>query len=238
MKKREIHRDEDSRPERAAEVRNLYHVFSSYKIKVPLWGCPCCVSAESVAELHAKPLEKLERDILDTFTWSAALTWGELDDLKHFLPRILELTLAGDFDLWLLSLRLDALQWRDWPLEEVLAVRDFLHFAWRHFVQKEDSDLMGDWLELFSTLREPIIELLWMWADSPSARMRCRFAEWIARGQWQNEKIPDISEMFTPELTGKLETYFFENPNGPDAETFAQAVDLVRSLAVWKQNEN
>lgn len=71
-------------------VERLYDVFGRYR-KSAVAGCPCCVSEEAQARLHAKRLRELGGDALGGFAFSALNTWGTLTDFKHFLPRILEL---------------------------------------------------------------------------------------------------------------------------------------------------
>ena len=206
---------------------------------MPVEGCPCCVSDEEVAQLHAQPMEKLGEKILDRFIWSATLTWGDLNDLKHFLPRILELALDGQFDLWILAQRLESTKWREWPEVEISALEDAFELAWQIALKSENSGLLQEWLELYAALQEPISRRLLSWMNSENPQLRCEFAAWIASGQWQNQQLPNINELFTSQFTDALETQFFESTDPSCADTFSQAVDLVRSLAVWKsRNEN
>lgn len=78
-----------------AALENLYAVFASYRASA-VAGCPCCVTEEERKRLHARRLRELSATDLDAFAFSALNTWGTLTDLKHFLPRILELYAARE----------------------------------------------------------------------------------------------------------------------------------------------
>ena len=76
-------------------IDHLYAIFGSYRVG-RVTGCPCCVSPEEEARLHSRQLRELSGDDVGSFAFSALNTWGTLTDLKHFLPRILELYAAGE----------------------------------------------------------------------------------------------------------------------------------------------
>src|SRR5436305_1383844 len=69
----------------------LYTVFKPYRTPHHPEGCPCCVSGDDKKRLFSKPLESLTCDDLGRFAWKVLSTWGTVTDLKHFLPRMLEL---------------------------------------------------------------------------------------------------------------------------------------------------
>ena len=84
-----------SHPDLEGAIAALYDAFASYGLADVVEGCPCCVSAEDQARLRSKPLRLLIDGDLGGFAFSALSTWGTLHDLKHFLPRILELVANG-----------------------------------------------------------------------------------------------------------------------------------------------
>jgi len=51
-------------------------------------GCPCCVSNEDKEKLHTKELRLLEESDISRYAFRALTTWGDIDDFKHYLPRI------------------------------------------------------------------------------------------------------------------------------------------------------
>jgi hypothetical protein len=62
------------------------------------------------------------------------LTWGGVEELKHFLPRILDIVATGDFgypDLEVVFSKLRHADWRRWPQQEVRSVEQYLAAKWR-----------------------------------------------------------------------------------------------------------
>lgn len=96
-------------------------------------SCPCCVDDTHKRQLSAAPLRELTEEQLDTYTWKAMTTWGGVDDFKHFLPRIFELTAMSDFtaDLTVFS-KLKYAEWDKWAAEEKEAVVTFLIALWHY----------------------------------------------------------------------------------------------------------
>jgi len=54
--------------------------------------CPCCHSVDSERPLYSRPLRKLRPDDLEQYARDALLVWGGIDEFKHFLPRIFEIS--------------------------------------------------------------------------------------------------------------------------------------------------
>ena len=78
-------------------IESLYEIFATYPLRADTNACACCHSAYDEQRLHMKPLRKLNADDLRQYAGDALFVWGEVDDFKHFLPRIFELEVAhGD----------------------------------------------------------------------------------------------------------------------------------------------
>jgi len=67
----------------------LYRAFEHYPLRPDMPRCPCCVTPAAMTDLTSRPLGELD-DELNLFTSNALTTWGDVEDLKHFLPRLLE----------------------------------------------------------------------------------------------------------------------------------------------------
>lgn len=87
--------------------------FARYPPRAEMATCPHC------------PPESLD---LRTFAFKAVTTWGDADDLRHFLPDLLELSWSGALGAppAVVSAKLTAAGWRDWPPVEQAAVEDAL----------------------------------------------------------------------------------------------------------------
>ena len=148
--------------------------------------------------------------------------------LRYFLPRWLDwlsdetVEFPGlDWELWSLSYRLVGANWRDWPTDEVAALRGVL-LTWTreeiagggepdlHFLNEAGEDLTPH-LDLW--LRSNLLSVArWLWTIN-----------WLSQ---QNERSWAVSSP----LERRLETAFFANPDGQNAELFSRSIELVRSL--------
>jgi hypothetical protein len=120
----------------AATIADLYGTFRRYKLHHPVTGCPCCTSAEDDRRVQSKPLHHLEPADLERFAIKAFTTLGSENDLKHFLPRLLELPArdgtVGGADLEIVLGKLDYGHWGGWPEPERRALRAYLSALWLH----------------------------------------------------------------------------------------------------------
>ena len=112
-------------------IERLYGVFARYRRPAVVEGCPCCVGAADQAKLHARPLRALGEEELRRYAFKALTTWGTEDDLRHFLPRILELVASSGLgvDPQTVLGKLAYGHWERWPEDERAAIRAFLD-AW------------------------------------------------------------------------------------------------------------
>lgn len=135
-------------------IVHLYSVFARYPLNPEMDGCSHCVSEEEQAILKTKPLRELTADELASFMWSSILTFGDEHDLKHFLPRILELMAVGTdyfpIDAEICLGRLREAGWNNWPVEEQLAVAHFLFTLWCNRLTTHPSE--GTYISIYSLL--------------------------------------------------------------------------------------
>lgn len=133
----------------------LYQIFAKYPFKSKIEGCPCCVSDTDKSTLHSKPLRKLEDDDLAYYAFKAMSTFGNLDDFKHYLPRIFELSAKGELtvDTFVILNKLEDGNWLDWDKEEQITVRNFLKSWWKYSINNKyfDSELV---IELNKRLKD------------------------------------------------------------------------------------
>lgn len=134
-------------------IRELYRVFAPYRISSHPTGCPCCVRAGDAAVLFSRPLERLTADDLWRFSRKVLTTWGDDRDLKHFLPRMLEL-LVEDFgtpcDIGVVLGKLRLAEWPTWPAVERAAVDGFIQAVWVLCLRDERAVCsVAEWLCAF-----------------------------------------------------------------------------------------
>ena len=118
-----------------AAIQTLYSTFASYALRPHVDGCPCCVTDNLENQIHSTTLRKLSPLDLGEFGRKAMTTWGEVEDFKHFLPRLFEIKTFSPrrhTDSEVLFGKLDYGNWHGWPIEEQTAVREFLHAFWSY----------------------------------------------------------------------------------------------------------
>lgn len=131
----------------AEAVEQLYATFDRYRPR-KMYGCPCCTSDAEGERLVSTPLRSLTADNLSRYAFKAVSTWGTVEDFKHFLPRILELTAAGDFrrtvDPEVILEKPGYAEWTSWTARERAAVETFYRSLWRDLLSTYPHPLAAD----------------------------------------------------------------------------------------------
>jgi hypothetical protein len=200
-----------------AAIERLYVVFARYGRPAVVAGCPCCVGAADQARLHARPLRALGEEELRRYAFKALTTWGTEDDLRHFLPRILELVARDGLgvDPQTVLGKLAYGHWERWPEDERVAIRAFLD-AWLDETLRTDRGELGAVLsstrqtggELAPLLARVELEA----ARSPAARARLlelvgKLAAQRKLDAWMNVEDSDAvtSWLAHPDRRGSIE---------------------------------
>ena len=118
-----------------AAVERLYTSFGRYPLKPVTDVCWHCHSPEEERVVHSAPLRQLTPDDLKWFAGDLLMTWGDLADFKHFLPRVFEIVAIDFFtndhpDIETVLGALDRGGWTTWPAVEREAVHEFLRSFW------------------------------------------------------------------------------------------------------------
>lgn len=112
-------------------IEGVYNAFQQYSIRGNLRGrsCPCCVSDDEVQQLLQTPLNMLSAEQLEEYLRKAVSTFGDVDDFKYFLPRILELMTvpnASLIDDFLTFEKLNYTEWEMWNANESMAIEQYI----------------------------------------------------------------------------------------------------------------
>ena len=116
-------------------IDNLYATFAHCRIGDDFAGCDCCVGADHSVRLAARPLRELSYEDLERYSRKAISTWGNVWHFKHFLPRLLELTIEHRddfFDLAIVFGKLRYAQFDSWPQRERDAINRFFEEYWEY----------------------------------------------------------------------------------------------------------
>lgn len=238
-------------------VENLYSVFSPYHLRPHIEGCSCCTSDADNELLRSKPLRKLDEVDLYGFAASALYTRGDVSDLKHFLPRLLELAAAGRLpliDASYVTTKLPHARWRNWPEREQAAVRAYLEAGWRLAMSYSpprdpwEYYAVDGWLEAIAASGEDLLPFLFYWRDA--ARNSDKALLYLARlvnedamrirntGALRGVSTKHDHEQAArvvlwlrePRTLDTLTDGFFEHPAGSFGDELSRAVDMLGML--------
>lgn len=240
-------------PELDSAIEQLYVVFQDYPLPASMPPCPCCHSVNSERPLYSRTLRKLRPKDLEQYARDALLVWGGIDEFKHFLPRIFEIsTYAEEFSFpepEIVFSKLDHGHWQTWQQSEQEAVQDFLMALWRAALQQPPCDDLtsapeierwlctmahtGDlspylrsWLEMAASLPEAAWNLaaLIYRTGMPQARPRGISAFW----QDHMGQATQVSEwLHTEDVRRTLEKAAEIHLNEPFAEELLAAAGVV-----------
>ena len=104
--------------------------------------------------LFSKPLQQLTGEELKLFAGKAITTWGDINDLKHFLPRLFELTTLYDapYDIWILYQKLEVAEWHKWRSIEQDAVKNFSLALWENILYDSSMKAEKEFTAYFNAL--------------------------------------------------------------------------------------
>lgn len=155
-------------------IRNLYKVFAVYTGNINMTGSPMYTDlAEWNRALFSKSLQQLNSKDLVVFTGKTMSTWGDIDDFKHFLPRLLELTaqLDAPFDVGVLYKKIEYGHWESWKEEERNAITAFNLALWNDLLTNDSSEAemqFESYFEAIADLHPNLNELLSIWSENNS----------------------------------------------------------------------
>ena len=167
-------------------ITKVYDVFSHYKLNKNMSICDCgCISNEEVEQLFSKKLKEIAPNEIDFYTRKAITTWGEVEDYKHFLPRIFEIYHIGDFsetliDLEIIHNKLEYGKWKSWNIEEQKVINGFIKHHWKKLVNSKYSEISEFVLKDY-TLYLPFNELLALWKFDRGGIPLRNFVEFVFR---------------------------------------------------------
>jgi hypothetical protein len=229
-------------------VGALYATFATFGLGRAA-GCPHCVGDDDQRDLRRVPLRELTGDDLEHYAVKAISTWGDADDLRHFLPRLLELAAHGDLTVEVATVvgKLRLAGWSRWPRDQRDAIEAFAGAWWRrtltmfpapddaatvlHAVAQATEDLtpfLSAWLD---PPTEPAARHLAAFVDDLAHSVRHRPSGLVLRGWWHDQPAQLLTWLARPALRDTLENAFFDAGSAPVAAEMSAAVDQLAWLA-------
>ncbi|WP_035566960.1 hypothetical protein [Hymenobacter sp. IS2118] len=135
----------------------------------------------------SKPLRGLSIDDLENYSFRAMTTWGDVQDFKHFLPRIFELLaeLPNDMnglDEWVTLDKLNYGNYKSWPKNEQGVVHRFLIAFWQKLLL-EPSDAINAYFDncfpAIANVYPDFNQLLQFWTTTDNQHASRRLADFV-----------------------------------------------------------
>lgn len=227
--------------ELAHAVERVYDIFASYPLPRLLHSSPIENAEAIFRAVSSAELRQLSGEKLGTYAGSAIWTVGDVDDYRHFLPRVLELAILGEpsmgFDANVIAAKLERTAWRDWPSEEQQAVEALFQAAWRKTLTKHpDKGNAVPWLEGMVVAGMDVATALAAWRESPYPEAMLHCADLITGNIKKLDKgRVVVSEQVTAWLLSEslarhLFTVAVEAPLRPDdRERLAWASEIIEN---------
>jgi len=234
-------------------IEGLYLAFEAYPLR--LWTEPCthCHTAEDERAVHRHPLRELRPEDLSGFAADSLMTWGEVVDLKHFLPRLFEILATQGFpypDTESIVGALDRGAWSTWPDSEQAAVARYLMAWWRaHLTTYPALHRTDSLLSALAIATEDMGPYLDEWLAAEGLSPTLHFADfvednavhstvsepltnpWLRHRPEQERQVREwmlhVADAFLP----RLEAAFLDAADDPTLEMLAHAIDVAAAAA-------
>jgi hypothetical protein len=219
-------------------IEKLYDIFAKYQGLSKLEGSPLYDDLETWnKQLRSKKLRELTDEDLSLFAGKVILTWGDENDYRFYLPRILELTaeLKTPYDIWTLYSRLEDANWKTWNADEQTAINEFTIELWNNLLTDNSEKAEWDFKEYFHSIAyfyPNFSEILKVWETNYSFASIKHLTNYIFEERqhlFDNNYIDSIKkntkniEQFKTWLTSdnilkKIEKAFYDNEKKEIAE--------------------
>jgi len=191
-------------------IENLYATFKPYRIGNDFVRYDHCIDSAKSKKLAETPLRKLTSVDLEHYACKAMTTWGTALHFKHFLPRILELTIEyrdGFIDLAVELSKLQYAEWGGWSKQERDSVIRFFDEYWSYQLANPPQGLFDDGIDtVLCALANACLSVqryLDKWLDDSSDSAKQQFAAFIHSNAGGLLKKGKLSNPFWDGRTGE-----------------------------------
>ncbi|MFI0357305.1 hypothetical protein [Actinomadura sp. 9N407] len=214
------------------EIEALYEVFGRVPRPLRVEGCAHCVAADEDRPLLAGPVRDLEPDVLQRYATEALLLWGDVPELRYFLPRLLEIGAGDGFEFGfpdpeIVFGKLGLARWTEWDDDERAAISALLTRWWELTVVDGDPwPSAGTVLCSLGRTGVDLVPFLDRWERLESTGAIRNLHEFV------------MEEMTWPSSGPKLRNPFWEKESAAYQETVAWLTDGRALAAVERAFQN
>lgn len=148
-------------------------------------------------ELRSAPLSELSGKTLGNYAMWALTSVGNVEDYKHYLPRILQHALLTPsepgFDPLLILSKLQYADWHGWPKSERTAIENVYRASWQwaRLQHPDEYDAMN-WLPCVLRLERNVDSALESWSANMTPNSALQLADIISH----SNSLPDAKELW------------------------------------------
>lgn len=230
----------------AVAIERLYEVFGRYpRPRGETYSAYADVTTADATAIRERPLRELSGRELAKYAMRAITTWGDADELRYYLPRLLELlvTEGGWADKPTVMLNLSTAGWRSWPAPEQEAVESFVLAAWSPLLAGQLKLSLAD-LALGCSLAGISLEAMEeAWRDAPDAQSAFQLADLVTLERdellrdgtfgtrWSAAARRVLEGMVTdPETRARLEHACLITPDADAARRVSDAIEILEAM--------
>jgi hypothetical protein len=237
---------EKNKIELELSIQKLYSVFSRYPLK-EIKYCSHCITKEENDELMHNNLNQIPTEKINRYIFKAITTWGDINDFKHFIPRIFELFAFDGKDFFHYDTIFDKLKycgWENWQDNERKAIQEFSLSIWKYNIDSYPPLVSPEILIWIFVEHVKNLEVyLEYWKNSNSiysiynlASFICEDFEYLINTQGEDQIIIDGKVTINKWLVSnnfidKIEAKFFECENELISQELSKAIEFIRFIS-------
>jgi hypothetical protein len=199
-------------------IEQCYAAFADMPCPRRLEASPMRDGDKILRALTSAPLRELSGKQIGPYSGWAITTVGDADDYRHFLPRILELSVVDP--VWLgaeppvMASRLNMGHWRKWPAGQRSAILHIFNAAFDAFVEihPDHTRTVDGWFCGLATLGQSVALTVERWRCVASPNAGLQMASFIndnatdlhRHGEVRNAFWEEVSENARREITRQL----------------------------------
>jgi hypothetical protein len=212
-----------------AAIADSYNAFAAFPLPAKLDTSPHRDGNEILATLSSAPLRELTGEQVGPYASWAMTTVGNDRDYRHFLPRILELSVT-DRACWgadppVMANKLNVASWRSWPAQQRDAVLRFFRAAFDAVLSTRpeeywDFDL---WFCGLVKLGDSASQTFELWRSNRSPKAALHLAS-FAIGQAKNlQRYGEVRGPFWEDVDTDIRRDVARHLTSDDNKAFLQA---------------
>jgi hypothetical protein len=161
----------------------VYEIFDVYSCPTAWDASPLRDPVKLLQALTSVPLRRLDVDKLSGYAMWAMTTVGSVEAYKHFLPRILELSVeTAVIEPEVIALKLQYGDWPNWAEQEKRAIADLLYEACAQAIGEHPNEYLAEpWFCAIAILELDLSHVIRLWQTTPSSNAALQLCQ-LLRG--------------------------------------------------------